>query len=39
MKLLLSPGLKEEIETKVVSSVEDILSEQIGVTTQDNEIQ
>ena len=29
---------KEEIETKVVSSVEDILSEQIGVTTQDNEI-
>ena len=30
---------KEEIENKVVSSVEDILSEQIGVTTQDNEIQ
>ena len=29
---------KEEIENKVVSSVEDILSEQIGVTTQDNEI-
>ncbi len=29
---------KEDIETKVVSSVEDILSEQIGVTTQDNEI-
>ena len=29
---------KEEIEAKVVSSVEDILSEQIGVTTQDNEI-
>ena len=29
---------KEDIENKVVSSVEDILSEQIGVTTQDNEI-
>ena len=29
---------REDIETKVVSSVEDILSEQIGVTTQDNEI-
>ncbi len=29
---------KEDIEAKVVSSVEDILSEQIGVTTQDNEI-
>ena len=29
---------REEIEAKVVSSVEDILSEQIGVTTQDNEI-
>ena len=29
---------KEDIESKVVSSVEDILSEQIGVTTQDNEI-
>ncbi len=29
---------KEDIQTKVVSSVEDILSEQIGVTTQDNEI-
>ena len=28
----------DEIENKVVSSVEDILSEQIGVTTQDNEI-
>ena len=29
---------KEEIANKIVSSVEDILSEQIGVTTQDNEI-
>ena len=29
---------REDIENKVVSSVEDILSEQIGVTTQDNEI-
>ena len=29
---------KEDIENKVVSSVEDILSQQIGVTTQDNEI-
>ena len=29
---------REDIEAKVVSSVEDILSEQIGVTTQDNEI-
>ena len=29
---------KEDIETKVVSSVEDILSEQIGVTTQANAI-
>ncbi|MBT3999930.1 MAG: TonB-dependent receptor, partial [Candidatus Marinimicrobia bacterium] len=29
---------KEDIENKVVSSVEDILAEQIGVTTQDNEI-
>ena len=29
---------KDDIENKVVSSVEDILSEQIGVTTQDNEI-
>ncbi|MBT4370213.1 MAG: PEGA domain-containing protein, partial [Candidatus Marinimicrobia bacterium] len=29
---------KEDIQNKVVSSVEDILSEQIGVTTQDNEI-
>ena len=29
---------REDIETKVVTSVEDILSEQIGVTTQDNEI-
>jgi len=28
----------EDIENMVVSSVEDILSEQIGVTTQDNEI-
>ena len=29
---------REDIEAKVVSSVEDILSEQIGVTTQDGEI-
>ncbi|MBT5748653.1 MAG: TonB-dependent receptor [Candidatus Marinimicrobia bacterium] len=29
---------REDIENKVVSSVEDILAEQIGVTTQDNEI-
>ena len=29
---------KEEIANKIVSSVEDILSEQIGVTTRDNEI-
>ncbi|MFL3008143.1 MAG: TonB-dependent receptor [Candidatus Neomarinimicrobiota bacterium] len=29
---------KEDIENKVVSSVEDILSEQLGVSTQDNEI-
>ena len=29
---------KEDIANKIVSSVEDILSEQIGVTTQDNEI-
>ena len=29
---------KEDIENKVVSSVGDILSQQIGVTTQDNEI-
>ena len=28
----------EDIANKVVSSVEDILSEQVGVTTQDNEI-
>jgi len=28
----------EDISNKVVSSVEDILSEQVGVTTQDNEI-
>ena len=34
----LSRVRKEDIENKVVSSVEDILSEQIGVTTQDNEI-
>ena len=29
---------REDIENKIVSSVEDILAEQIGVTTQDNEI-
>ena len=29
---------KEDIENKVVSSVEDILSEQLGVSSQDNEI-
>ena len=29
---------REDIENKVVSSVADILSDQIGVTTQDNEI-
>mgnify|MGYP000052939725 FL=1 len=29
---------REDIENKVVSSVNDILSDQIGVTTQDNEI-
>ena len=34
----LSRVRKEDIENKVVSSVEDILSDQIGVTTQDNEI-
>jgi len=34
----LSRVRKEDIENKVVSSVEDILSEQVGVTTQDNEI-
>ena len=29
---------REEIENKVVSSIEDILSEQLGVSSQDNEI-